>query len=43
MDVEKAAQDAAVPNDGEFRLADVPPGGALLVGTVAVFGVAGRL
>ena len=42
-DVEKAAQDAAFPKDGEFRLADVPPGGALLVGTVAVFNVGGRL
>jgi nitrite reductase/ring-hydroxylating ferredoxin subunit len=41
--VEKAVQDAAVPKDGEFQLAGVPPGGALLVGTVAVFSVAGRL
>ena len=43
VDVEKAAQGAAVPDDGEFRVAGVPPGGALLVGTVAVFSVAGRL
>jgi nitrite reductase/ring-hydroxylating ferredoxin subunit len=43
VDVEKAAQDAAIPHDGEFRLAGAPPGGALLVGTVAVFSVAGRL
>jgi nitrite reductase/ring-hydroxylating ferredoxin subunit len=32
-----------LPRDGEFRVADVPPGGALLVGTVAVFNVGGRL
>ena len=43
VDVQKAAQDAAAPNDGEFRLADLPTAGALLVGTVAVFNVAGRL
>src|SRR5262245_44602282 len=43
VDGEKAAADAAVPNDGKFRVADVPPGGALLVGAVAVFRVAGRL
>jgi len=30
-------------NDNEFRLADVPPGSALLVGNVAVFNVNGRL
>ena len=42
VDVEKAAPDVAAKNDGEFRLADVPPGGALRVGTVAVFSVAGR-
>ena len=43
MDVNKAAQDVAAPSAGEFRVADVPPGGALLVGAVAVFSVAGRL
>jgi nitrite reductase/ring-hydroxylating ferredoxin subunit len=43
VEVEKAAQNGAVPSAGEFRLAGVPPGGALLVGTVAVFSVAGRL
>jgi nitrite reductase/ring-hydroxylating ferredoxin subunit len=42
VDIEKTAQHAAAPRDGEFRVADVPPGGALLVGTVAVFNVAGR-
>jgi nitrite reductase/ring-hydroxylating ferredoxin subunit len=30
-------------NDNEFRLSDVPPGSALLVGKVAVFNVGGRL
>ena len=29
--------------DNEFRVADVPPGSAALVGSVAVFNVAGRL
>lgn len=43
MDVDEAARDAAAPGVGEFRVADVPSGGALLVGTVAVFSVAGRL
>lgn len=33
----------AVLNDNEFRLSDVPPGSALLVGTVAVFNVGGKL
>ena len=32
-----------VPNDGEFRIDDVPPGSALLIGDVAVFNVAGSL
>ena len=43
VDVEKAARDEAVPGDREFQLARVPPGSALLVGTAAVFNVAGRL
>lgn len=30
-------------NDNEFRLSDVPPGSALLVGKVAVFNVGGKL
>ena len=30
-------------NDNEFRLSDVPPGSALLVGSAAVFNVGGRL
>lgn len=30
-------------NENEFRLSDVPPGSALLVGNVAVFNVGGRL
>jgi 3-phenylpropionate/trans-cinnamate dioxygenase ferredoxin component len=30
-------------NDNEFRVSDVPPGSALLVGHVAVFNVDGRL
>lgn len=30
-------------NDNEFRLSDVPPGSALLVGNAAVFNVGGRL
>jgi 3-phenylpropionate/trans-cinnamate dioxygenase ferredoxin component len=30
-------------NDNEFRVSDVPPGSALLVGNVAVFNVDGRL
>jgi nitrite reductase/ring-hydroxylating ferredoxin subunit len=30
------------PKSGEFRMDQVPPGSALLVGTVAVFNVAGR-
>jgi nitrite reductase/ring-hydroxylating ferredoxin subunit len=30
-------------NGNEFRLSDVPPGSALLVGKVAVFNVGGRL
>jgi nitrite reductase/ring-hydroxylating ferredoxin subunit len=47
-DVEKAAPGAAVPpgaspQDEGFRVADVPPGSALLVGAVAVFNVGGRL
>ena len=29
--------------ENEFRLSDVPPGSALLVGNVAVFNVGGRL
>src|SRR5262245_14732530 len=34
----------AVPlKAGEFRVSDVPPGAALLVGTVAVFNVSGKL
>ena len=39
--------DSSVPpdvlNDGEFRIDDVPPGSALLIGDVAVFNVAGSL
>jgi len=34
---------AAPLEAGEFRLSDVPPGAALLVGTVAVFNAGGRL
>ena len=38
-----APSEPAVPKSGEFRTNEVPPGSALLVGTVAVFNVAGRL
>jgi nitrite reductase/ring-hydroxylating ferredoxin subunit len=32
---------STTPRENEFRLSDVPPGSALLVGEVAVFNVAG--
>lgn len=39
----KSESESAAPKRGEFRMDEVPPGSALLVGTVAVFNVAGRL
>jgi len=37
-----AASERKTLNENEFRVSDVPPGSALLVGEVAVFNVAGR-
>ena len=41
MDIDKPPDE--ILKAGEFRLSDVPPGATLVVGTVAVFNVAGRL
>ncbi|HLN98878.1 MAG TPA: hypothetical protein VK208_10485 [Pyrinomonadaceae bacterium] len=37
----KIAIDPAVLKENEFRVSEVPPGSALLVGNVAVFNIAG--
>jgi 3-phenylpropionate/trans-cinnamate dioxygenase ferredoxin component len=39
----KSESETTAPEGGEFRMDEVAPGSALLVGTVAVFNVAGRL
>ncbi|HSF15843.1 MAG TPA: Rieske 2Fe-2S domain-containing protein [Vicinamibacteria bacterium] len=39
----KSESETTAPKSSEFRMDEVPPGSALLVGTVAVFNVAGRL
>jgi nitrite reductase/ring-hydroxylating ferredoxin subunit len=37
----KSESEPAAPKNGEFRMGEVPPGSALLVGAVTVFNVAG--
>ena len=38
-----APKEPTAPKSGEFRINEVPPGSAVLVGAVAVFNVAGRV
>lgn len=42
IDVDKPTEPSVPTEAREFRVSDVPPGGALLVGNVAVFSVDGR-
>ena len=43
MKTEVIGTEPTAPKSGEFQMSQVPPGSALLVGTVAVFNVAGRV